>query len=93
MIGLLTEISGFARTGDYADAALKLNQCILRLQSHVRNNAANGQLKKHTAKINYSLETMFLMLKNNDWIALADIIDFEFIPLWKEVFPEELGSP
>jgi hypothetical protein len=85
MIGLLMKLSAFARTGDYADAALKLNQCIVRMQTRLQGGAAG----KHTAKINYSLETMFLMLKNNDWVAIADIIDFEFIPLWKEAFPEE----
>jgi hypothetical protein len=85
MIGLLKEISGFARTGDYADAAFKLNQFIVRMQTRVQDGAAG----KYSTKINYSLETMFLMLKNNDWVAIADIIDFEFIPLWKEAFPEE----
>ena len=84
MIGLLKEISCFARSGDYADAALKLNQCIVRMQTRMRDSAAG----KHGAKINYSLETMFLMLKRGDWVALADIIDFEFIPLWKEAFPD-----
>jgi hypothetical protein len=89
MIGLLKEIAALARTGDYADAALKLNQCIVRLQTCLQANAASAQLQKYSSKINYSLETMFLMLKNNDWVALADIIDFEFISLWKEAFPEE----
>jgi hypothetical protein len=85
MIGLLQEITDLARTGDYADAALKLNQCIIRLQACLKEGAASPG--KYSAKINYSLETMFLMLKNNDWVALADIIEFEFIPLWKEAFP------
>lgn len=89
MIGLLSEISRYARTGDYADAALRLNQCIVRLQTCLQDNAAGPGFQKHSTKINYSLETMFLMLKNNDWVAVADIIDFEFIPLWKEAFPEE----
>jgi hypothetical protein len=89
MIGLLQEIADLARTGDYADAALKLNQCIVLLQTHLQYSAASPGIRKYGSKINYSLETMFLMLKNNDWVALADIIEFEFIPLWKEAFPEE----
>jgi hypothetical protein len=87
MIGLLQEIADLARTGDYADAALKLNQCIVRLQACLKDGVASPGMRKYSAKINYSLETMFLMLKNNDWVALADIIEFEFIPLWKEAFP------
>jgi hypothetical protein len=89
MIGLLQEIADLARTGDYADAALKLNQCIVRLQACLKDGTASPGMRKNGSKINYSLETMFLMLKNNDWVALADIIEFEFIPLWKEAFPEE----
>jgi hypothetical protein len=88
MIGLLKELSDFARTGDYADAALRLNQCVVRMQSRMSDIAANRHYQKYSNKINYSLETMLLMLKSNDWVAIADIIDFEFVPLWEEAFPE-----
>lgn len=88
MVGLLKKISDFSRTGDYADAALHLNRCVVRMQSHLGDSAANKQPRVYSTKINYSLETMLLMLEHNDWVAIADIIDFEFVPLWKEAFPE-----
>jgi hypothetical protein len=38
-------------------------------------------------QITESLRTLLLLLEHNDWVAIADVIDYEFIPLWKKSFP------
>jgi hypothetical protein len=84
ILDLLAITSNRARTGDYSDAARSLNQCIPLLQNRLLT------LEKQTvygAKISFSLETMLLMLEHKNWVAVADVIDYEFIPLWKNAFP------
>jgi hypothetical protein len=41
---------------------------------------------QHGETITQSLRTM-LLLERNDWVALADVIEYEFIPLWEKTFP------
>jgi len=85
IIDQLRAVSKLARTGDYPNAALGFNRCALLLQEHLRRHGPTpGGVD---ANITYSLQTMLLMLKNNDWVALADVIDFEFLPLWKRANP------
>jgi hypothetical protein len=83
VIERLADVSGKARTGDYAIAAQSLNEFVILFQEIGKS----GFGVKINSRITYSLETMLLMLENKDWVALADIIDYEFIPLWKEAFP------
>jgi hypothetical protein len=72
-----------ARLGDYGDAARDLNQCLVliqKLQTGMRRIP-----KPLLDKFNYSLETAFLMLKNKDWVAIADIVEYELLGLWREI--------
>ena len=74
------------RTGEYAEAALALNQCIPRMEQCL------SQAKLSTAgmdKLLSSLETLYLLQSSADWVAFADVVDFEFIPLWKTEFGQE----
>lgn len=78
---MLKEIVYCARTGDYSDAASKLNTCLQKMEPVlVSGDISPDYLKKLT----YSLETIHMMQKQNDWVAVADVIEFEFIELLKE---------
>jgi hypothetical protein len=81
------------RRGDYGEAARILNQFLALLQNpsvqKVLSQISPGLIKK----FNYSLETIFIMFKNQDWVAVADIIEYELIGLWKEIIgASELGN-
>jgi hypothetical protein len=78
---LLKEIVYLARTGSHSDAASKLNTCLQELSPIL----TSGKLPQdYLNKLTYSLETMFLMQKQSDWVAVADVIEFEFSVLLKE---------
>jgi len=87
ILDLLATISAWARAGDYADAARGLNQCIAHLQAGLSALVSDDQKKGVGDKIRFSLETMLLMLEHHNWVAIADVIDYEFVPLWKKAFP------
>jgi hypothetical protein len=44
------------------------------------------------SKITYSLETLYMMQKERDWVAFADVLEFEFIPLWKTMVSSQTRS-
>lgn len=67
-----------ARTGGYGDAASGLNVCLQRLQPLLASVAVPRALLD---RVTYSLETMFMMQKQDDWVAVADIIEYELIDL------------
>ncbi len=77
----LHEIVRLARTGGYTDAASKLNTGLQQLQPVLTSGKIASE---HLKKLTYSLETLLLMQKQNDWVAVADIIEFEFSVLLKE---------
>jgi hypothetical protein len=83
-----TLLSGLARTGrlgDWGEANRDLNAC-LRLFQQVQDRGAMKSVPPDLlTKFNYSLETIFLMLKNKDWVAIADIVEFELLALWREM--------
>ena len=87
ILDLLATTSDWARAGDYADAARGLNQCIPLLQAGLSVLVSDDQKKGLAEKIRFSLETMLLMLEHRNWVAIADVIDYEFVPLWKKAFP------
>ena len=80
---LLLTLARFGRLGDYGDANRNLNRCLVLFQ-HLQGTLRDIP-KPLLEKFNYSLETIFLMLKNKDWVAIADIVDFELLSLWREI--------
>ena len=72
--------------GDYGGAALGINSCILAFQRFAAQESRRQRLAEGGRKLTYSLETLLMMIEMKDWVAAADIIDYEFIPLWKEAF-------
>lgn len=76
----LQEIAKCARIGDYAKASSNINICLQDIQKFLilKKNIPSDFLEK----IKYSMETMHLMMQQKDWVAFADIVEYEFIPLW-----------
>jgi hypothetical protein len=86
VIDLFNAASRHARIGDYGRAAAAINSCILRFQEFIGQKTRAARFKEYGPRMTYSLQTLVLMLEQKDWVAAADVIDYEFIPLWKEAF-------
>lgn len=76
------DIIDYLRCGDYSVASSRLNETLLRMEIELKNRKVAPQLLK---KLLFSLETLFTMQKMEDWIAVADILEFEFTGIWKEL--------
>lgn|GEM_PF-1080942 len=87
IVRLFSDIARLARTGDYPTAALSFNRGILLLQERMGAADVQGPSQLDRKQITESLRTLLLLLEHNDWVAIADVIDYEFIPLWKKSFP------
>ena len=87
IIDMFGEASRHARCGDYGRAALSINSGVLGFQEFIGHKGASDRVKEYSSRMAYSLETLLLMLERKDWVAAADVIDYEFIPLWKDAFP------
>lgn len=75
---VFNDIVTCARRGDYADASSKLNSCL----QDIKPVLVSGRIPAdYIQKLAYSLETMFLMQKQKDWVAVADVIEYEFVEL------------
>jgi hypothetical protein len=86
VMGAFSEAARNARTGDYSQAALFINSGILRFQECMSKHGESAQVKEYGSRLAYSLETLLLMLERKDWVAVADVIDYEFIALWEKAF-------
>ncbi len=78
VFALLKQAVFCARTGGYSDAASKLNACLQELQPLLRSGAVPAAVLK---KIAFSLETVLLMQQQHDWVAVADVVEFELLSL------------
>lgn len=82
ILTLLNEIVTCSRRGDYSDAASKLNHCL----QNIKPILLSGNIPpNYINKFTFSLETIFLMQKQSDWVAVADVIEYEFIELLKNI--------
>ena len=77
--GILSEIVTAARTGDYSNISTLLNKGVIAIQEDLKKGPVD---EKNLKKISYSLETIIAMQQMQNWVALADILEYEFIPLW-----------
>jgi hypothetical protein len=82
---LLPQIVRHCRLGDYGDAAGGLNKFVLALEAFRKSPGAAGVPRTLIDKLNYSLETVLLMLSGKDWVAVADILEYEMITIWREI--------
>jgi hypothetical protein len=78
LIPALGHVARCYRRGDYADAASALNGCLQGIDALMSSGALDAAL---FSKVRYSLETIYLMQQQEDWVALADIIEYELIGL------------
>ena len=71
-----------ARTGDYSTASRLLNHLFRILQEELSGGRVSAE---NLSKLTYSLETLMAMQKMENWVAFADILEYEFVPLWKRI--------
>lgn len=77
---ILDQVIVQLRTGDYGAAASGFNRALAAIQAVLRSETISPELM---GKLQYSIETMLLMLEQEDRVGLADVIEYEFLPLWK----------
>jgi len=78
-ITLVQQIIRSARTGDYAATASTLN----RLLSRIEKTLSGGTVHvNYVRDITYSIETLAHMQQMGNWVAFADLLEYEFMPLW-----------
>ena len=82
---LLVSLGRLGRLGNYGEANHDLNKCLLLINQMQENGLLKPVPPGLIKKFNYSLETIFLMLKNKDWVAISDIIEYELIGIWQEI--------
>lgn len=75
-LSLFNAVTRLIRSGDYADAASRLNSALRLLEPLIRSYGHEQQ-----KSISYSLETLLFMQQNGDWVACADVIEFELLKL------------
>lgn len=79
VIALVQNIIRSARTGDYAATASTLNRFLALLQKVLAAGTVNVNLLQDIA---YSVETLSHMQQMQNWVAFADLLEYEFLPLW-----------
>jgi len=81
-IPLVRHIIQTARTGDYAECSSALN----RFLNYLQKELSRGYLPvKEISSVTYSLQTLAEMQQMKNWVAFADILEFEFMPLWQRI--------
>lgn len=74
----IKKIAKEARCGDYGQAASDINIFLQLLQSEL----SKGYIRSDDlSKVTCTLETLMEMQKKRDWIALADILEYELIDI------------
>ena len=89
LLQLVDVIIRTARTGDYARTASLLNRFLQNLQQELsKGYIADDGL----SKVTYSLETLLSMQQMENWVAFADILEYEFLPLWRSITGKHSGT-
>ena len=84
----LTNLVVGLRSGDYSNALSMLNIFLGNLTEKLHSGKINVDLKK----LSYSFETLFMMQKNEDYVAMADILEYEIaLLLGCHIFPNRKG--
>lgn len=76
----LSQVVHAIRTGDIGTAAQLFNDGILSIQTDLSKSPLTADDLK---KFRYSLETLIMMQEMENWVAVADILEYELIPLWE----------
>ena len=76
IIEMLNGIVRLARTGCSAEAASLVNRSVAKIQQALQSSPpAPGVLRE----LVYSLETLLLMQQQQDWVGLADVVEYELV--------------
>lgn len=62
------------RRGEYSDAASRINLFLPFFQNYLNSGTIPPEKLK---KIAYSLETVLLLQQQRDWVAVADVLEYE----------------
>lgn len=73
-----------ARTGNFGNAAAQFNITLQQIQQSIKSGVISADNIK---KLTYSLETLFAMQKMENWVAFADILEYETLQLLENVEP------
>jgi hypothetical protein len=82
---LIPVIVAAARTGDYAGTSRLCNVFLQKLEAELSKGHV---MADHLSKITYSLETLLAMQKMENWVAFADVLEYEFLPLLQHIAPD-----
>jgi len=82
IITLFRSCAAAARTGDYGQASSILNTSLASLQKRLSGGSYSAD---DLNKLSYSLETLSLMQQQENWVAFADILEYELITLLQEL--------
>ncbi len=66
----------------YGEAASQLNYFLKDTQALLSRKNIDPECMRRCA---YSLETLFLMLQQRDWVAIADVLEYEYKPLLEKM--------
>lgn len=78
LISNISEIAGCSRRGELSDFSSHLNLFLADLQKYLQITTPDASTLK---KISYSLETVMILQKQKDFVALADILEYELVKL------------
>jgi hypothetical protein len=79
---MLERTARLMRVGDEGSAASQLNLVLTEIGTVLKRKTVDDVLMN---KLLYSMETMHLLQQSQDWVALADVIEYEFIMLWRKI--------
>jgi hypothetical protein len=74
LYGQIEKIAQEARCGDYGQAASDINVFLQLLQLELSKGYIQSE---ELSKVTRTLETLMEMQKKGDWIAFADILEYE----------------
>jgi hypothetical protein len=80
---LLKEIVRNARTGDTAAASSLLNRAILLMQEELGTGTVAPAV---VARVTSFLDALLSAQKRGDWVAFADVLEYDFTPFWEKSF-------
>ena len=67
-----------ARRGELGEASSRLNAALVALQGPLTSGAMPESAVRD---LGTSLETLLAMQEQQDWVALADVLEFELVPM------------
>lgn len=80
LIERISIIVNHGRRGEYSDASSQMNIFLQDFQRYLQSGFIAPNRLENVA---YSLETLLLLQQQGDWVAVADILEYEIIEFLK----------